>query len=404
MTFGDEGSESHPTPQESRARWWSLLSAVSINAVAGTLFAWSVFSSHLAPEFGVPVGRLGMVFSGALVVFSLAVLFGGGTVDRYGPRRVTVLAGVLSASGLTLAAFAPHLLILSLGISVLFGFGSGLAYVGAVAWAATWGGERRAGVIGVVVAAYAAGPVVAGPIGAWSTDRWGWSASLGVAAVVVAGVMVLASRGLPGPPPRRRENSIADAITGSDTSALASLWLWFFGSVAPGLFAFAYAAQMATERGVAPGTVGLVVALMAVANIAGRLLAAPLSTRIGLLAALWISGAVQVLVLTTLTLPLGGLIVVLSLTVLALHYGAVSTLLPLATRQVCSSSQFGRDYGRVFSSWGLAALMGPAMGAVFGTGPMGFTNGFRTSLITAALAVLALGIYQRRLRVKPAVE
>jgi MFS transporter, OFA family, oxalate/formate antiporter len=405
MVHTEAGSGAHPTPENCRVSRRSLLSAVSINAVAGTLFAWSVFTPALSTEFGLPVGELGVVFSGALGVFSLAVLFAGGVVDRYGSRRATVFAGALSASGLALAAMAPNLIFLFLGIGVLFGFGSGLTYVGAVAWANTWGGQRRAGVVGLVVAAYAAGPAIAGPVGAASTDRWGWSATIGVAAVIVAATMFLASRGLPGPLQSRRRETAAAAVTPvGDTIALVGLWLWFFGSVSPGLFAFAYAAQIATERGISSGTASLIVALMAVANLAGRLLAAPLSTRIGLVVALWGNGGILFLVLMALARPLWEPVIALALPALALQYGVVSALLPLATREVCPSDRFGSAYGRVFSSWGLAALAGPALGVTLGARDVGFTLGFQTLLGAAVLAFLALAIYQYRLTRAPLAE
>lgn len=383
----------------------SLLAAVSVNAAAGTLFAWSVFTPALSTKYGRPVGELGWVFSGALIVFSLAVLSCGGVVDRYGPRRATVFAGILSASGLTIAALVQDIVFLFLGIGVLFGFGSGLAYVGAVAWATTCGGQRRPGVIGLVVAAYAAGPIIAGPVGAASTDRWGWSATIGLAAAIVGATLFLASRGLPGPRPSPQHESAPAAVPPiGDTIALIGLWLWLFASVSPGLFAFAYAAQIATERGISSGAASLIVALMAAANFSGRLLAAPLSTRIGLVAALWGSSGMLSLAVMALVLFLAPTVIALGLPVLALQYGIVSSLLPLATRRVCSSVRFGSAFGRVFSAWGLAAFAGPALGTTLGAGNVGYTRGFETLLGVTLLAFLSLAIYQHRLHKGPFAE
>lgn len=376
-----------------------LLAAVALNAAAGTLFAWSVLLPALAREFGVGVGELGMVFSTALVAFALAVLSGGGVVDRHGPRRTAVLAGVLSGGGLAVAAAAPGVLVLHVGIGVLFGSGSGLAYLAAVAWASTRSGQRRTAAVGVVVAAYAAGPVVAAPLGAWGTDRWGWRVTLAVAAVVVAGTTVLAGRGLPGPlrAPGRDGGRATRGPVG-DTVALVSLWLLFFGTVAPGLLAFAYGAAIATERGVPPDTAGVVVALMAAGNLTGRLLSAPLTAWAGLRGALWTSLGALLLALLALAWSSAAVVVVLGLPLLALQYGLVSALLPAATRQVSGDVRFGTAYGRVFSSWGLAGLVGPALGAALHHGSDGYARGFQASLLGPALAVVALVVYQRRVR------
>jgi MFS transporter, OFA family, oxalate/formate antiporter len=376
-----------------------LLCAVAVNAAAGTLFAWSVLLPALSEELDRSPDELGTVFSSALVVFALAVLFGGGSVDRHGPSRTAAVAGLLSGVGLALAAVARDVLTLHVGVGVLFGFGSGLAYLSAVTWAGTREMPRRARAIAVVVAAYAAGPVAAAPLGSLGIAQLGRGPTLAVSAAVVTAVTLAASLGLPGPSRAARTQRLprSDARAG-DPVALAALWLLFLAAVAPGLLAFAYAAQIATERGVAPGTAGVVVALMAVGNLAGRLLSAPLTAGAGLRAALWGSLGALVAALAALAWSSATAVVVVSLTVLALQYGLVSALLPAATRQVSAAARFGTAYGRVFSSFGVAAVAGPAAGAVLHEGADGYARGFQVSLLGVVVATSALATYQRRLR------
>lgn len=374
----------------------SLLSAVAVNAAAGTLFAWSVLLPALSTELGRPADDLGVVFSGALVVFAAAVLLGGPFVDRQGPARGAAVAAVLAGVGLAVAAAAPGLAVLVAGFGGLFGCGSGLAYLSAVAWASTDRG-RGTGAVGVVVAAYAAGPVAAAPFGTLGVDRWGWRTTLVVAAVVVSVVMLVASRGLPGPPSRpgvraggRASGPVGDAV------ALTALWLLFFGTVAPALLAFGYGAQIATERGVSADTAGVVVALMALGNVAGRLLPALLWLRLGVRGALWSALLLLVPVLAALAWAPSAAVGVLGLPLVALPYGMVSALLPTATAEVAPERRFGTAYGRVFSSFGVAAVVGPVLGALLHAEADGYAAGFRASLVCAGVAVVALAVYHRR--------
>jgi MFS transporter, OFA family, oxalate/formate antiporter len=377
----------------------ALLCAVTVNAAAGTLFAWSVLLPAFTEELGSSADELGIVFSSALVVFALAVLLGGRAVDRHGPRSTAAVAGVLSGVGLALAAVARDVLTLHVGIGLLFGFGSGLGYLSAVTWAGTRDMSRRARAIGVVVAAYALGPVAAAPLGALGVEQLGRQPTLAASAAVVTAATLVASRGLPGPSSASRsERPAVDADRVGDPVALAALWLLFLAAVAPGLLAFAYAAQIATERGVAPGTAGVVVALMAVGNVAGRLLSAPLTVRAGLRASLWGSLAALVAALAMLAWSSATAVGVVSLVLLALQYGLVSALLPAATRQVSGAARFGTAYGRVFSSFGLAAVAGPAVGAVLHDSVDGYARGFQASLLGVVIAMSALATYQHRLR------
>ncbi|HSE09990.1 MAG TPA: MFS transporter [Nocardioidaceae bacterium] len=378
----------------------SLLSAVAANAAAGTLFAWSILIPPLSAEIDRQPEDLGIVFSTALVVFAGAVLFGGRSVDRRGPRRALVVAGVVSGGGLAVAAAAQDLAMLLVGFGVLFGFGSGLTYLSTVAWASLRGPQGRTFETGLVVAAYAAGPMLAAPLGTLGIEALGWRGALGLAAVAVSGALLLSSRGMPGPsstgrddPPSAGSGAIGDPV------ALTALWLLFLGVAAAGLLAFAYAAPIATERGTAAGTVGLVVALMALGNLAGRLLPGPLTARFGLLTVLWAALLMLGIAAGTLAyLTTSPLVAVAALALIALQYGMVSAMLPAATRLVARDARFAAAYGRVFSSFGVAAVAGPALGALLHNGGDGYAGGFEASLLGAALAVLAMATYQRRLR------
>lgn len=371
-----------------------LLSAVAANAAAGTLFAWSVLVPAVSAELGRPAVELGSVFSSSLVAFAAAVLCGGIAVDRHGPRRVMAVGGLLCGGGIALGAAAGTMLVLHLGVGVLFGLGSGLTYLSAVSWATT----RTEGLwaVGVVVASYAAGPVVAGPLGGLAVDRWGWRTTLFVAAIAVGAAIVVASSGLPGPP--EPSSALAEEAGGpiGDAVALTALWWFSLGSFAPGLLAFANAAHVATERGVSPRGAGVAVALMAAANLAGRLGAASLVARIGLCRALAADLGVLALSLVALAWLPGAAAAVLGLTLLGVQYGLTSALLPTATHEVSVQSRFGTAYGRVFSSWGAAGLLGPALGAALYEESLGYSQSFAASLGGAVVAVLAFIVYRHR--------
>jgi predicted MFS family arabinose efflux permease len=65
---------------------------------------------------------------------------------------------------------------------------------------------------------------------------------------------------------------------------------------------------------------------------------------------------------------------------------------------VTPDSRFGAAYGRVFSSFGVAAVVGPALGAALHDTADGFARAFEASLAGVAVAAVAVGVYQWRLR------
>ena len=314
----------------------------------------------LTRDFGTSGRVLAGPFSTAVACFALSVVAAGRAVDHYGPRRTSALAGVLSGTGLTVTALAQHLILLHVGFGLLFGVGSGLAYSSVVTWASTRDDPGAPGSVGLVVAGYAAGPVVAGPAVALGTAHWGWRATVLLGAAVVAVVTVLASRMLPDTTVGARPTP-APTATGTDLAASAALWLLFLSATVPGLFAFAYAAELAAQRELDQRLGGLAVASMGMGNLFGRLAADPLIARVGLRTALRTDLVLMGVALAALTSLSGQAAAVLSLVLLAVQYGALSALLPTAVRRVCDASRFGRTYGLVFSAWGLAGVLAPRL-------------------------------------------
>jgi len=369
-----------------------LAAAAVINAAAGTLFSWSVLLPALATDFSAGSRLVASTFSTAIAAFALAVVAAGRAVDRYGPRRTSAAAGVLSGAGLTVTALAQHLVVLHVGYGLLFGAGSGLAYSSVVTWTSTRTGSSSGSAtsVGVVVAAYAAGPIVAGPVAGLGTSAWGWRPTVLVGAATVTTVTVLASRLLPDGVAARR--APGEPTRDSDRPALTALWLLFLAGTMPGLFAFTYAASLATDRGLPPHLGGLAVAAMGSGNLVGRLLAGALADRVGLRWALRADLALLGIALAALAWLPGRAAVLLALPAVAVQYGALSSLLPTAVRRVCEPSHFGNAYGLVFSSWGLAGVLAPAL-----RDPGTSAAALNSWLPLAAAVLVGLVAYERRL-------
>lgn len=375
-----------------RGRAGPLAAAVAVNAAAGTLFSWSVLLPELASDFPTSERVLVTPFSTAVAVFAISVVAAGRAVDRFGARRTSAVAGALSGVGLSVTALAQHLVTLHVGFGLLFGAGSGLAYSSVVTWASTHDDPGAKRSVGVVVAAYAAGPVIAGPVGGLSSTQWGWRTTLLLGASVVATVTVLASRMLPDAAVGARANA-EPTVHRTEPSALTALWLLFLCGTVPGLFAFAYAADLAAERGLDPRLGGLAVASMGMGNLVGRLLTDPLIGRVGLRTALRTDLVLMSVGLVALASLSGEAAALFALVLLAVQYGALSALLPTAVRRVCDPSRFGRVYGLVFSSWGLAGVLAPRLhdpAAAQGTG-------LRSWVLLTVAAIVSLAAYDRLL-------
>jgi MFS transporter, OFA family, oxalate/formate antiporter len=146
-----------------RGPWRRPVAAgVVANLAAGTLFGWSLVAQSVSDALGMSSGTAAAVFSTAIVVFAGVLLALGPMQRRAGPRRLLWVAAAVGGGGLLLAATTQQPVVLLLGVGVLFGGASGLAYGVSVGLATRAPASLRGTATGLVVGAYAAGPVLLG--------------------------------------------------------------------------------------------------------------------------------------------------------------------------------------------------------------------------------------------------
>ncbi len=338
-----------------------VLSGVLANLGGGTLFAWSLVAGQATADVGAPGSAGATVFAVSIAVFTAAVLAVGRAMPAVGPRRLLGGAAGLAATGLGGAAAVPHPLALWGGVGVLFGTASGLAYGVAVGLAARSPTSRRGTATGLVVAAYAAGPVLLGLAAPAALAAVGWQACLGALAVMVGGLLAWAALLAPADRLERRGTPAAGPLP---RRTLVLLWVLFAGGASPGLMVFAVAAPVAADRGLGFSAAGAAVSLLAAGNLVGRLVSGWWSDRIGRPPALATALGVAAVSAAGLGGPTAPWLVLGAFAGTGLAYGAVSALVPAVTADWVGVRAFPRAYGRVFTGWGCAGLVAPLAGGV----------------------------------------
>lgn len=371
-----------------RASGLPVLVAASLVAMAlGTVHAYSVFIAPLEAQFDTGRSALSLGYSLALVCLTLVVLAGPRLYARATPARLMALACGGAACGALLAGWGGTLVLLYIGYGVIFGAANGLGYGFGLQVAAQANPGREGLAMGVVTAAYALGAVLAPGVFEAALLRAGFAGAMSVLALALIGagvvsVVLLGRSGLrfPGGP--------EGAGTGQ-ARGLALLWLGYFGGVLAGLMVIGHAAAIA-EAARPGGAAWLAPATVALCNLAGALLGGrladgPAPKRV--LVALILLTAVT---LATLALgPRGGLVFI-ALGLVGFAYGGTIAATPAVIVKLYGMGRSASIYGRVFTAWGAAGLMGPWLaGALYD-----WRGGYGLALTTASLLALvaALGL------------
>jgi MFS family permease len=219
------------------------------------------------------------------LVWGLAQPFAGRLADRLGAGKVIVAGSLLYVAGLALMAGAHDGTALASSAGLLIGLGlSGTTMpvvFGAIARAVP--PERRSLAMGVAMSVGSLGQFVMLPAASQAIGAIGWSATLlGLAGLGVAMAPLAAAlaegpaAGGPRPPARRLREVLGEAL------AHRGFWLLSFGFFVCGfhvVFIATHLPAFLADRGLAPGTGAVVLALIGLFNIAGSYLAGFLGGR-----------------------------------------------------------------------------------------------------------------------------
>jgi OFA family oxalate/formate antiporter-like MFS transporter len=138
-----------------------LVSSVVILICLGGIYAWSALVPALASIAHLSVAKSQILFGCLFGVFTLSMVLAGKLLDRFGPRPIAMVGGLLFGGGYMIASYSngvfPWML---LGISLLVGMGTGAGYVCSLTTCMKWFPERRGLVTGISMAGFGGGAVL----------------------------------------------------------------------------------------------------------------------------------------------------------------------------------------------------------------------------------------------------
>ncbi|MFI5985983.1 MFS transporter [Streptomyces sp. NPDC051555] len=166
-----------PRPAGRIHRAWSVAAVTFVTIIGAAAFASlpGLLLDPLHKEFDWSRGTIGFAVSVNLALYGLTAPFAASLMDRYGIRRIVVVALLVISGGTAATVWMTESWQLVLFWGVLVGLGSGSM---ALAFAATvtnrWFTARRGLVTGILTAAGASGQLVFLPLLAWLVEHHGW--------------------------------------------------------------------------------------------------------------------------------------------------------------------------------------------------------------------------------------
>jgi len=138
-------------------RWIQLfLGIICMTMIANLQYGWTLFVNPITDKFGWSRAAVQVAFSIFVLFETWLVPVEGYLVDRFGPRPVVLVGGLLCGIGWVMNAFADSLTLLYIAAAVS-GIGAGAVYGTCVGNALKWFPDRRGLAAGLTAAGFGAG-------------------------------------------------------------------------------------------------------------------------------------------------------------------------------------------------------------------------------------------------------
>jgi oxalate/formate antiporter len=405
--------------QGDSSRWAQLAFGVACMVAASNIqYSWTQFVPEIQKAHGWERAAIQTAFSIFVVVQTWSTPFVGVLIDRYGPRLLVLLGGVLTGLAWVINSYATTLPGFYFG-SVVGGLGVGAVYATCINNAIKWFPDRRGLGVGLTAAGYGSGTILTVVPIANMIASSGYQAAFFTFGVIQGIVIVVFASFLRAPrlgvvrysasvAQSRRDYTLSEALR---TPVFWVMLAMFTGTVTGGLMAVAQLSVIAEDLGVRNFEIDFYFFTMAalpfalmmntIVNGLSRPIFGWLSDHIGRELVMFIAfslEAVGILALGWYGANPWAFVVLSGIVFFA--WGEVYSLFSATAGDTFGTKNIGTIYGLLYCAKGVAALLVP-----FGNVLMEATGTWTTVLYTMAAldlsaaltAILILRPMRRRL-------
>jgi MFS family permease len=367
-----------------KKRWIILIASCFINLCIGSIYAWSVFAAPMAAYLSgltglsLTPGDLAIAFTITNSVGPITMISGGWINDRFGPKRVILVGGLLFGGGMILSGFATSVSFLVLTYGIVLGLGTGMVYGCTISNSIKFFPDKRGLVGGVTTAAYGLSSVIIPPIANGLISSSGVKSAFLIIGSAFLLIICSASFFIEKCPSDFVPAGWTPKLPGTGRSLkgdkdwkgmLASplfyvMILLLISGAFAGLMCTSQASPIAQKMvGLSAAAATTVVSVLALFNTGGRILAGYISDKIGRINTLTFASLLSVVGLTLLYISGANSVATfyIGISVIGLSFGSLMGVFPGFTADQFGAKNNSVNYGIMFIGFALAGYFGPSI-------------------------------------------
>ena len=400
-----------------KKRWLILAVCCLANLCLGSIYTWSAFASPMASYMSTISGQslssadLAIVYTIANSVGPITMISGGWVNDRFGPKIVILVGGLMFGLGMVFSGFATSVSGLILSYGLIGGLGLGMAYGSTISSCIKFFPDKRGFVGGITTAVYGFSSVILPPVVTAIVERSDAPTAFKIVGTVFAVVLVLCALLVQRCPdgfvpegwnPPEKLSGAAGPVNKNWKEMLASpvfyvMMLLLCCGAFCGMMVTSQASSIAQNMaGLSPMAASTSVSLISLFSVFGRIGAGSLSDRIGRINTLALS----------CTLSAGGLMCLyfsgseavalfyLGSAVVGLCFGAFMGVYPGFTADQFGPKNNSVNYGIMFIGFAAAGYFGPSIMAKVFNADGSYQRAFLIACVLSLCGVALSFVYR----------
>jgi len=356
--------------------WYIVAACLVLTILDGMLlYSFGIFQPYINDDFGLSRAVGSSIFSLRSFVLAFSLTISGRLVDKYDPRAVIFIGGVIAALGIFLTGLATKTWELYLYYGFLVGLGDGVLYITCVTVISRWFVKKRALVIGIVTAGVPISGLITNPLTAWLIGAFGSKNALLALSLIIV-IALLSSFVLRGYPQEKNLRAYGDDINEEDNKKLREgdwksreaittptfgyMYLMYFLGFTTFLIVVIHLFNFAIDQGISPLVASGAPAAIGVGSILGRIVLSGFLTEVidnrRVLFICYFTQGCSILILLfireTWAFYLFGLL-------FGFFYSGWVPIFPILLGKFFGLSALGAIYGVFGTSFSIAAISGP---------------------------------------------
>lgn len=350
-------------------KYFYVLSGIIIYMCIGSIYSWSVFRKPLEELLKITATQSGIPYMLFLLFFSFTMPFAGRFMEKIGAFRTILIGNLFFLTGFIISGLTGNILSISLSYGMLSGIGVGIIYGVPIAVVSKWFTENKGFAMGLTLIGFGLSPFITAPVIKNFINLYGPINTFLIIGIIFFILILSVSLKMEFPQTEKVNQSVSIEEAKENilkTKKFYGLWLCYIFGAFAGLLVIGITSPYAQEIiKLNSNVAAFYVSFFAIFNGIGRPLFGFLVDRLKPLNTIILSYLLIILASTLAVFGKGSIIAfIFSFSLIWLTFGGWLALAPATTLHIWGAKNYTKNYGIVFTAYGIAAVAGTLISGI----------------------------------------